>query len=76
MKLRFLLFKPNVMFGLMLTLISQAYSQDILWEKSYGGKQADFLFDVIPTPDYGFILAGSSVSQKSGNKTEGNLGDL
>lgn len=60
----------------MLTLISQAYSQDILWEKSYGGKQADFLFDVIPTPDYGFILAGSSVSQKSGNKTEGNRGDL
>ena len=76
MKLRFLLFKPNVLFGLMLTLISQAYSQDILWEKSYGGKQADFLFDIIPTPDYGFILAGSSVSQKSGNKTEGNRGDL
>ena len=76
MKLRFLLLKPNLLFGFMLTLISQAYSQDILWEKSYGGKQADFLFDVIPTPDYGFILAGSSVSQKSGNKTEGNRGDL
>jgi len=46
------------------------FSQDILWEKSYGGKQADYLFDVISTPDYGFILAGSSLSKKTGNKTE------
>lgn len=51
-------------------------AQDILWEKSYGGKHADYLFDVIPTPDYGFILAGSSVSKKTGNKTEDNRGDL
>ena len=51
-------------------------AQDILWEKSYGGKHADYLFDVIPTPDYGFILAGSSLSKKTGNKTEDNLGDL
>jgi hypothetical protein len=52
------------------------FAQDILWEKSYGGKHADFLFDVIPTPDYGFILAGSSLSKKTGNKTEDNRGDL
>jgi hypothetical protein len=51
-------------------------AQDILWEKSYGGKHADYLFDAIPTPDYGFILAGSSVSKKSGNKTEDSRGDL
>ena len=51
-------------------------AQDIIWEKSYGGKHADYLFDVIPTPDYGFILAGSSLSKKTGNKTEDNLGDL
>lgn len=51
-------------------------AQDILWEKSYGGKHADYLFDVIPTPDYGFILAGSSLSKKTGNKTEDNRGDL
>ncbi|MGC4040319.1 MAG: T9SS type A sorting domain-containing protein [Flavobacterium sp.] len=53
-----------------------SYSQDILWEKSYGGKHADYLFDAIPTPDYGFILAGSSLSKKTGNKTEDNRGDL
>jgi len=56
--------------------INSSYSQDILWEKSYGGKHADYLFDVIPTPDYGFILAGSSLSKKTGNKTEENRGDL
>jgi hypothetical protein len=52
------------------------YSQDILWEKSYGGKHADYLFDVQPTADYGFILAGSSLSDKTGSKAEENHGDL
>ncbi|MEG1024658.1 MAG: T9SS type A sorting domain-containing protein [Flavobacterium sp.] len=52
------------------------YSQDILWEKSYGGIHADYLFDAQPTADYGFILAGSSLSNKTGNKTDNNHGDL
>jgi len=51
-------------------------SQDILWEKSYGGLHADYLFDAQPTADYGFILAGSSLSDKTGNKSEANHGDL
>jgi hypothetical protein len=55
---------------------SASFAQDILWEKSYGGKHADYLFDAVPTADYGFILAGSSLSVKSGNKTEDNRGDL
>lgn len=53
-----------------------AYSQEILWEKSYGGTHADYLFDAQPTADYGFILAGSSLSNKTGNKTDDNQGDL
>ncbi len=52
------------------------HAQDILWEKSYGGKHSEYLFDAQPTPDYGFILAGSSLSQKTGNKTEEAAGDL
>jgi hypothetical protein len=52
------------------------FSQDILWEKSLGGKQADYLMDAQPTADYGFILVGSSLSVKSGNKTDNNNGDL
>lgn len=51
-------------------------SQDVLWEKSYGGKHSDYLFDALPTADYGFILAGSSLSDKTGNKTDTNNGDL
>ena len=57
-------------------LSSYSYAQKIQWEKSIGGKHADILMDAKPTPDYGFILAGSSLSKKSGNKTAGNNGDL
>jgi hypothetical protein len=53
-----------------------SYSQRLEWERSYGGKHSDYLFDAIATPDYGFILAGSSLSEKTGNKTDSNRGDL
>lgn len=53
-----------------------ALSQDIEWEKSFGGKHADYLFDAQPTADYGFILGGSSLSKKSGNKADDNVGNL
>ncbi len=52
------------------------FSQDILWEKSIGGKHADYLFDAVATADYGYILAGSSLSGKTGKKTDDNQGDL
>ncbi|MDI9308636.1 MAG: T9SS type A sorting domain-containing protein [Limnohabitans sp.] len=51
------------------------HAQDIIWEKSYGGKNAEYLFDAIPTPDFGFILSGSSISSKSGNKEDNNKGN-
>ncbi|GEC77710.1 T9SS type A sorting domain-containing protein [Flavobacterium aquatile] len=66
--------RPLVLAVILSTITS--YSQDILWEKSFGGKHADYLMDAKATADYGFILAGSSLSKKSGNKTEGNNGDL
>ncbi len=63
---------------LILTLIISSYlnAQEIEWEKSYGGKQAEYLTDVIATADFGYILAGSSLSVKSGNKSDENKGDL
>ena len=61
---------------LFLLTCTMTAAQDILWEHSYGGKQAEYLFDLQPTPDYGFILAGSSLSKKTGSKTEDNKGDL
>ena len=66
--------KLYLLLSLLLPLFT--YSQDILWEKSYGGTHADYLFDAQPTADYGFILAGSSLSNKTGNKSEDNHGDL
>jgi len=51
-------------------------AQEIVWEKSYGGKSADYLSSVTPTPDYGFIVGGSSLSNKSGSKAENNNGNL
>ena len=59
-----------------LLLCASMRAQDILWEKSYGGKHADYLFDAVATPDYGFLLAGSSLSMKTGNKTEEPQGGL
>lgn len=59
-----------------LIFCTQGFSQDILWEKSLGGKQADYLADAQPTADYGFILAGSSLSGKSGTKESANKGNL
>lgn len=66
----------KIYFYLLLFVPFLIQSQNILWEKSYGGKYADYLFDVQPTADYGFILAGSSLSDKSGNKEDNNQGDL
>lgn len=65
----------SVVFGLLL-ITTSSNAQDILWEKSYGGKHAEYLFDAQPTADYGFILAGSSISGKTGNKEDANKGDL
>jgi Secretion system C-terminal sorting domain len=67
---------PLLFLSLSFLLFHSAYAQDILWEKSLGGKQADYLMDAQPTADYGFILAGSSLSSKTGNKTDANKGDL
>lgn len=54
--------------------LSMVFPQKVLWEKTYGGLHADYLFDIQPTPDYGFILAGSSVSDVGGSKSESKLG--
>lgn len=51
-------------------------AQEILWEKSYGGIHSEYLFDAQPTADYGFILAGSSLSGKTGNKEQENVNNL
>ncbi|WP_035692836.1 hypothetical protein, partial [Flavobacterium sasangense] len=49
-------------------------SQDMLWEKSFGGKHCEILTDILSTSDNGFVLAGSSISGKTGNKSNKNIG--
>ena len=52
------------------------YSQKVLWEQSVGGAHSEYLFDMLPTVDYGFLLAGSSLSEKSGLKKNNSQGSL
>lgn len=59
-----------------LFLSVQVLSQEILWQKTFGGVHSEYLYDVKSTPDYGFLLAGSSFSNESGNKSEKGQGDL
>jgi len=60
----------------LLLATSSFQAQEVLWEQISGGAHAEFLYDAIPTPDYGFLLAGSSISGKNGNKEAANKGDL
>ena len=61
---------------LTLCLLSLATNaQQILWEKSYGGDKVEYLFDAIPTADFGFILAGSSLSSQKGDVAHTNQGN-
>lgn len=46
----------------------------ISWQKSFGGLSDDYLMDIEVTDDGGFIVAGSSYSGVSGNKTASNFG--
>ena len=48
---------------------------NILWDKDIGGSEADYLSAVLATPDGGFLLAGVSGSNTSGDKTEDGRGE-
>ena len=45
-----------------------------LWDADFGGSNTDNLNAVLPTPDGGYLLGGSSNSGPSGNKTTPNYG--
>ncbi|WP_171036515.1 CBM96 family carbohydrate-binding protein [Dyadobacter sediminis] len=44
------------------------------WDRTLGGTRGDLLTSVKQTPDGGYIIGGSSSSDKSGNKTEARKG--
>lgn len=45
-----------------------------IWDKSFGGKDYDYLKSIIPASDGGYILGGYSNSIISGDKTQSSLG--
>ncbi len=53
---------------------STAFSQEIEWQKAFGGSIYDELFSVSQTADGGYILGGYSNSNISGNKSEDSIG--
>ncbi len=46
-----------------------------LWDKRYGGSNYDRFADAIETPDNGFLIAGFSASDSSGDVTHNTHGD-
>ncbi|MGC4129281.1 MAG: T9SS type A sorting domain-containing protein [Bergeyella sp.] len=45
-----------------------------VWEKYFGGTKHDYLAASVATQEGGFLLAGTSYSNQSGDKTENNMG--
>ena len=68
--------KHLLLLGSLFGFYTLLHSQEIQWQKSLGGAQEEYLYDAIPTLDYGFILAGSSVSSSSGSKELTSYGNL
>ena len=66
----------NLYFIFFLLFGSLLIAQDIAWQQTLGGAREEHLYDAISTYDYGILLAGSSVSEASGNKKDGSQGDL
>ena len=46
----------------------------IVWQKTYGGSDEDFLTSILQTSDGGFIIGGISYSDVSGEKNEDSYG--
>ena len=49
-------------------------SGNMQWDRRYGGMYDDYLFSALQCSDKGFILAGSSWSYTSGDKTQAHVG--
>ncbi len=45
---------------------------NLLWERTFGGNYTDWLFDMTTTNDGGYVLAGQSFSENTGDKSEPN----
>ncbi|GHC42635.1 hypothetical protein [Ulvibacter litoralis] len=55
-------------------IIKLSANGTIQWDKTYGGSEDDFGFDILQTADGGYIVAATSESNISGDKTENSQG--
>lgn len=56
-------------------IIKMDGSGNLQWDATYGGNDSDVLRNIIQTADGGFLAAGYSKSNISGDKTENSRGD-
>ncbi len=68
--------KTYIFFALTLSLSTLAIAQDpdIIWQRTIGGSDTDYLNTAIKTNDNGFLIGGGSRSNISGEKTENSRG--
>jgi len=59
--------KKQLLYTFLLSVSIASYSQKILWEQTLGGNNSEYLLDMIPTADNGFLLAGATQSHKGGD---------
>ncbi|WP_439883330.1 hypothetical protein ACSX1A_09175 [Pontibacter sp. MBLB2868] len=58
-----------------MSLALPAFSQEVVWDRTYGGDYWNVLGDMDKTSDGGYILGGTSLSGESGDKTEAKRGE-
>ncbi len=57
-------------------LIKADANGNLIWNRRFGGDDNDLMQDIYQTPDGGFLLAGQSKSNISGEKSENSIGYL
>jgi len=57
-----------------ITSITFAQDPNIIWQKTIGGSNSDYLTNILHTLDGGLLIGGNSTSDISGDKTEDSIG--
>lgn len=55
-------------------IVKVDHNGELIWEKTIGGSEGDYLHAITQSADGNLLLGGFSLSNTSGNKTEDNIG--
>jgi hypothetical protein len=61
-------------FLLSFIFVLSVQAQEKEWDKTLGGGENEFLYEILQTNDSGYIVVGSSLSGATGDKTDGGRG--